>query len=109
MVCATIQDRRDTNILSVRDQTNHIDAYRQKRLVTLLHLFLIHRYKISSVHYVTPTDDSQAQSKGMQAMRIYSDVHSEVGHIIVASVNEERMSELLNSDEVALKALIAKS
>ena len=39
---------------------------------------------------------------------IFSDVHSEVGHIIVASVNAARLKELIDPDEVALKALIAK-
>jgi isocitrate lyase len=59
-----MQDRRGRSILSVRDQNTFDPALRQKRLMTLLQLFLIHRYKIDSVHYVTPTDDNQHQTEG---------------------------------------------
>ena len=42
----TIQDRRGRSILSVRDQNTFDEALRKKRLMTLIHLFLIHRYKV---------------------------------------------------------------
>ena len=51
-----------------------------KRLMTLLHLFLLHRYKIVSVHYVSPNEDNARQADRMQAMGIYDEVTSEVGH-----------------------------
>jgi len=108
IICATIQDRRGRNILSIRDQANVVEGFTRKRLMTLLHLFLIHRYKITSVHYVTPTDDSLKQSKAMRGMGIYEKVHTEVGQIIVARVNDKRMKDLLTPDEVSLKDLIAK-
>jgi hypothetical protein len=41
-----IVDRRGRNILSVRDQTTFDSSLRKKRLMTLNHLFLVHRYKI---------------------------------------------------------------
>ena len=40
-----IQDRRGRSILSVRDQNTFAEHLRQKRLMTLIHLFLIHRFK----------------------------------------------------------------
>ena len=59
----TIQDRRGRSILSVRDQNTFDTALRKKRLMTLVHLFLIHRYKVGSVHYLTPTEDNQRQAQ----------------------------------------------
>jgi len=108
VVFATIQDRRGNAILSIRDQTTHDTALRQKRLMTLLHLFLIHRYKIDSVHYVSPTDDNHKQTHGLKALGIFDDVHDEVGQIIVAGVNADRIQELLNPDQAELTKLISK-
>ena len=109
VVFASIQDLRGKNILSVRDQNTFNVAFRQKRLMTLIHLFLIHRYKSGSVHYVNPTDDNEKQTKGMKAFKIYNDVTTEIGDIIVAGVNRERVRGLLNPDQKELKELIFKS
>ncbi|MBI2817267.1 MAG: isocitrate lyase family protein [Acidobacteria bacterium] len=109
VVFASIQDLRGKNILSIRDQNTFSEAFRKKRLMTLIHLFLIHRYKSDSVHYVNPTDDNAKQTKGMQGMRIYDDAHTEIGDIIVAGVNRERIKELLNPEQAELKALISSS
>jgi isocitrate lyase len=75
--------------------------------MTLLQLFLMHRYKIYSVHYVTPTEDNQRQAEGMRKQGLFSLVNEEVGEIIVADVDPERVKELLAPDRAALKALIA--
>ena len=107
VVFAVIQDRRGRNILSVRDQNNFDVELRKKRLMTLLQLFLMHRYKIYSVHYVTPTEDNQRQAEGMKKQGLFSLVNEEVGEIIVADVDPERVKELLAPDRAALKALIA--
>lgn len=109
VVFASIQDLRGRNILSVRDHNTFGDEYRKKRLNTLLQLFLIHRYKSDSVHYVNPTEDNEKQSKGMKVFGIYDDVSAEIGDIIVAVVNHRRMKELLNPDQVELKELIFKT
>ncbi len=108
-IFATIHDRRGRNILSIRDQNTYDEKYRQKRLMTLIHLFLIHRYKSASVHYVSPTEDNQKQTKGMKKLGIYGEVNIEIGHIIVAEINFEKLKELLNPDQVELKKLITKS
>jgi isocitrate lyase len=109
IIFATIRDRLGKNILSVRDQNTFKEEYRKKRLMTLMHLFLIHRYKIASVHYVSPTDDNQKQCKGMKKLGIYDEVNTEIGHIIVAGVNMERVKELLSPDQIELKKLIYKN
>ena len=108
IIFATIRDRRGQWILSMRDQETYDSTLRKKRLMTLLHVFLIHRYKVTSVHYVSPTEDNQKQSSRMKDIGIFDDVRSEVGHIIVASVNAERVTALLHPDRVELEKLIAK-
>ena len=101
-----IQDRRARNILSVRDQNTFEVGLRRKRLMTLAQLFLIHRYKIDSVHYLTPTEDNQRQTESMRKRGLFSVVANEVGDIIVADVNKDRVKELLAPDRAALRALI---
>ena len=106
VVFATIQDRRGRNILSIRDQLTVDTRLRRKRLMTLAHLFLIHRFKIESVHYVTPTEDNQHQTKKMKRYGIYDEVHQEVGQIIVAHVGMSRVLELIAPDGEHLGSLI---
>ncbi len=106
VIFATIQDRRGRTILSVRDQNTFDTALRQKRLMTLAQLFLIHRYRVDTVHYLTPTDDNQRQTEGMQQRGIFTAVNAEVGKIIVADVNKERIAALAEADRKALTALI---
>jgi isocitrate lyase len=108
VVFATILDRKNRMILSVRDQNTFDEALRQKRLMTLIHLFLVHRYKVDSIHYVSPTEDNQYQTAKMKTHGIFSDVHDEIGGIIVADVNAARIEEFLADDGVALQRLIEK-
>ena len=109
VIFANVQDRRGRSILSVRDQNTFEAALRKKRMMTLIHLYLIHRYKVVTVHYVSPTEDNRYQASKMKNHGIYSDVHSEVGQIIVADVNKDRITELLEQDGKALARLIDKT
>ena len=108
VIFSPIHDRRGRSILSVRDQNTFAEPLRKKRLMTLVHLFLVHRFKADSVHYVTPTEDNQYQVAKMQSHGIFGEVNTEVGQIIVAAVNQKRVAELLASDRVALGKLIRK-
>jgi len=108
VIFANIQDRRGRIILSVRDQ-NTVAPLRKKRLMTLVQLFLIHRYKASSVHYVTPTEDNELQAERMKSLGIFSDVHTEIGQIIVAHVSTQVVAELLKPDRAALVEMIQKT
>jgi len=108
VVFAPIQDRKGRNILSVRDQNTFDSALRQKRLMTVIHLYLIHRYKTDSVHYVAPTEDNQYQAEKMKSQGLFSEVKTEVGQIIVADVNHAHVGELLAPDRVELMKLIKK-
>jgi len=108
VIFASIHDRRGRSILSVRDQNNFDVGLRRKRLMTLVQLFLFLRYKVDSVHFVTPTEDNRRQAEGMKAQGLFGSVVHEVGEIIVADVNKERVRQLLAPDRAALKALIAR-
>ena len=108
VIFAYIQDRRGRSILSIRDQ-NTLAPVRKKRLMTVAQLFLIHRYNASSVHYVTPTEDNEFQTQRMKSVGIFSDVHTEIGQIIVAQVNKEQVAELLKPDRVLLLEMIRKT
>jgi isocitrate lyase len=107
VIFTNVQDRRGRNFLSVRDQ-NTVAPLRKKRLMTLIQLFLIHRYKASAVHYITPTEDNEFLTQKMKMMGVFWDVHTEVGQIIVARVNKEGIAELLKPDRAALLELIRK-
>ncbi|HSK93295.1 MAG TPA: isocitrate lyase ICL2 [Candidatus Angelobacter sp.] len=108
VVFTTITDRRGRTILSVRDQSTTPEL-RRKRLMTLLQLFLLHRYGAASVHYVTPTEDNRIQSERLQARGLFTAVSDEVGEIIVADVARERVAELAADDGEARRALIAEA
>ena len=108
MIFTTVQDRRHRLILSVRDQNTFAESMRRKRLVTLLHLFLVHRYKAAAIHYLTPTEDNARQSESMKALGIFSTTHEEVGEIIVADVNMEFVRPLVGADSAERERLITR-
>jgi isocitrate lyase len=108
VVVDPIKDRHGRNILTVRDQNTFAEKLRQKRLMDVIHLWLIHRFKPEIVYYVTPTEDNIYQTEKMKSHGIFSNVYQEVGEIIVADVNQQRIDELLATDRAALKRLIAK-
>ncbi|OBJ69962.1 isocitrate lyase ICL2 [Mycobacterium sp. 1274756.6] len=103
-----IKDRHGRSILTVRDQNTFAEELRQKRLMTLIHLWLVHRFKVDAVYYVTPTEDNVYQTEKMKSHGIFADVHQEVGEVIVAEVNQDRIRELLAPDHTALQQLIRK-
>jgi isocitrate lyase len=108
VVFAPIHDRRGRSILSMRDQNTFAESLRRKRLMTLVHLFLVHRFKAESVHYVTPNEDNRYQVAKMKSHGIFREVNTEVGQIIVADVDHQRISELLAPDQTALGKLICR-
>jgi isocitrate lyase len=108
IVFDTIEDRRGRSILSVRDQ-NTSPGLRRKRLMTLLHLFLIHRYEVASVHYLTPSDDNRRQCESMLKLGIFKTVNDEVGEIIVADVNATVIRALVEPASNERERLITKA
>src|SRR5271165_1340709 len=108
IVFGIITDRKGRKILSVRELNTLDESLRKKRLMTLIHLFLVNRYKIDSVHYLSPSEDNQYQTAKMKTLGIFSEVNNEIGEIIVADVSPKRVEELLAPDGLALQKLIQK-
>jgi isocitrate lyase len=108
LIFADMQDRHAYKLLSIRDMNTYDATLQKKRLMTLAHLFLLYRYKTGLVHYLSPTDDNQHQSQKMKRLGIFSKVDTEGQMIIVATVNNARIAELLNPDRAMLKKLIMK-
>jgi isocitrate lyase len=77
--------------------------------MTLVQLFLMHRYRADSVHYLTPTADNVAQTSRMHELGMFRSVTSEIGDVIVAEVDGQRLAELVQPDGAAMDALIAGS
>ena len=109
IVFDTIQDRRGRSIISIRDQNTLDTSLRRKRLMTLLHLFLITRYKADSIHYLTPTEDNHRASESMKRLGIFENVNDEVGEIIVADVDVDTVGELVEAESEAMERLISKA
>ncbi len=108
LIFADVQDRHGYRLLSIRDMNTYDPSLQKKRLMTLAHLFLLHRYKAGLVHYLSPTEDNQHQAQKMKRLGIFGKVDTEAQLIIVASVNHARIAELLAQDGEALKRLIMK-
>ena len=106
-IFASIVDRRGRSILSIRDQ-NTAPSIRRRRLMTLVQLFLIHRYRAGSVHYLTPSEDNRSQTQRMRDLGIFAVVRTEIGQIIVADVDREHVAELVRPDGELLADLIRK-
>jgi isocitrate lyase len=107
VIFASIVDRRGRSILSIRDQ-NTERSVRRRRLMTLVQLFLIHRYGARSIHYLTPTEDNLAQTQRMQELGLFTVVRTEIGQIIVADVNREHAESLVRPAGEALASLIRR-
>ena len=108
VIFADVHDRHGHKLLSIRDMNTFDASLRKKRLMTLAHLFLLHRYKATLVHYLSPTEDNQHQALKMKRLGIFREVNTERRLIIVAAVNPARINELLNPDKAALAQLISK-
>ncbi len=106
VVFTSVADRKQKQILSVRDQNVYRQDFRKKRLMTLIHIFLINRYKSHAVHYLTPTDDNVRQCAAMKRLGIYTQVNREIRQIIVADVASEKVKSFL--DEKANVASIVR-
>jgi isocitrate lyase len=106
IIFASIQDRRGRVILSVRDQNTFDTNLRRKRLMTLLHLFLIHRYKAAAIHYLTPTQDNQRAAESMRKRGLFENTYEEVGEIIVADVDQKVVRALVDAESAERERLI---
>ena len=89
VIFASIRSARPEHPVDPRPEHGAVDPP-EKRLMTLVQLFLIHRYRAGSLHYLTPTDDNQAQAQRDAGLGIFAVVRTEIGQIIVADVDREQ-------------------
>ena len=96
VIFTVLRDREDNVFLFIRNQIVNDTALRRKRFMTLLQLFLIHRYKVDNIQYMTPTDDNRKQTSGMERLGLFEDATEEIGDIIVAHIDKSVIAELVN-------------
>jgi isocitrate lyase len=101
-------DREDKVFLFIRNQIIYDTDLRRRRLMTLLQLFLIHRYKADIIQYMTPTEDNRQQTNGMKRHELFEDVIEEIGDIIVAHVHKKNVAEILRHDGQGINQIIIK-
>jgi isocitrate lyase len=100
------KDREGRKFLAVKDQ-NTVKRYRSKRLMTLMHFFLLHRYKTDLVHYVTPTTDNRLSVEHMMQYGVFREARTDDPNIIAIEVNTARAQRIFSSDE-SIKRFIAR-
>ncbi len=59
------------------------------------------------MHYLSPSDDSRLHARSLAEIGVYRDIAEGPEHIIVATVNSERVAELVATDRTALRELLA--
>lgn len=108
VIFTVLRDREDKVFLFIRNQIVHDTTLRRKRLMSILQLFLIHRYKVNIIQFMTPTDDNRHQTNGMTKQGIFEDATEEIGDIIVAHVNEELTIQLVNPNKDGIARVLTK-
>jgi isocitrate lyase len=99
------RDREGRKFLAVKDQYT-VQRFRSRRLMTLMHHFLLHRYKTDLVHYISPTDDNRASVQRMISYGVFREGRTDDPNVIVLAVNPFRVERIFASDE-SLKSFIA--
>jgi isocitrate lyase len=100
------KDREGRKFLAVKDQ-NTIKQYRSRRLMTLMHFFLLHRYKTDLVHYVTPTGDNRLSVHRMIQNGVFREARTDDPNVIAIEVNTVRAQKIFANDET-VKRFIAR-
>jgi isocitrate lyase len=100
------RDREGRKVLAVKDQ-NTVKKYRNRRLMTLMHFFLLHRYKTDLVHYVNPSADNRLSVRRMIHNRVFKAARTDDPHIIAIEVDTQRAQKIFASDE-SIKRFIAR-
>lgn len=100
------KDREGRKFLAVKDQ-NTIKKYRSRRLMTIMHFFLLHRYKTDMVHYVTPTNDNRLSVHRMIQNGVFKEARTDDPNIIAIEVHTARAQKIFANDE-SIKRFIAR-
>jgi isocitrate lyase len=100
------KDRAGRKFLAVKDQ-NTMKKYRSRRLMSLIHFFLLHRYKTDLVHYVTPSSDNRLSVQRMIHNRVFRAARTDDANIIAFEVDTARAQKIFASDE-SIRRFIAR-
>jgi isocitrate lyase len=101
------KDREGRKFLAIKDQ-NTVKPYRARRLMTLMHIFLLHRYKTDLVHYLTPTSDNRVSIRRMIQNGVFREARTDDPNIIAIEVNTERAQKIFAEDG-SLRRFIVRS
>ena len=100
------KDRGGRKFLAVKDQ-NTVKKYRARRLMTLMHFFLLHRYKTDLVHYLTPTDDNRLSVQRMVQNGVFRAARTDDPNIIAIEVDTARGQKIFANEE-SIRKFIAR-
>ncbi len=100
------KDREGRKFLAVKDQ-HTVKIFRSRRLMTLMHFFLLHRYKTDLVHYVTPTGDNRISVQHMMRYGVFREARTDDPNVIAIEVNTSLAQRIFSSDQ-SLKRFIAR-
>jgi len=100
------RDRQGRKFLAVKDQ-NTVKKYRNRRLMSLMHFFLLHRYKTDLVHYVTPSGDNRLSVQRMIHNGVFRSARTDDPNIIAIGVDTARAQKIFANDE-SIQRFIAK-
>jgi isocitrate lyase len=100
------KDRAGRKFLAVKDQ-HTIKKYRSRRLMSLMHFFLLHRYKTDLVHYLTPNDDNRLSVRRMIQNGVFREARTDDPNVIAIEVDTARAQKIFASDE-SIKRFIAR-
>jgi isocitrate lyase len=100
------KDRDGRKYLAVKDQ-NTVKRYRSRRLMTLMHFFLLHRFKIDLVYYVAPTHDNRMSVQRMIHNGVFRQARTDDPNIIAIEVDTARAQKIFANDE-SIKRFVAR-
>ena len=100
------KDREGRKFLAVKDQ-HTVKRFRSRRLMTLMHFFLLHRYKTDLVHYVTPTGDNRISVQHMMRYGVFREARTDDPNVIAIEVNTSLAQRIFSSDQ-SLKRFIVR-
>ncbi len=100
------RDREGRKFLAVKDQ-NTVKRFRNRRLMSLVHFFLLHRYKTDLVHYVTPNNDNRLSVQRMINNGVFRSARTDDPNIIAIEVETARAQKIFANDD-SIKRFIAR-
>jgi isocitrate lyase len=75
--------------------------------MSLIHCFLLHRYKTDLVHYVTPSSDNRLSVQRMIHNRVFRAARADDPNIIAFEVDSAQAQKIFANDE-SIRGFIAR-